>query len=164
MLCSLPKYKENSMDIEPQRKKPSQEITARKAKSRELLRLLLDKNLSAQEQEAVIDQIKLANASAQVRKDLIINLDKRNRIYEWAVADFIKANFEFSNVFRGAKAGNLSQLSSIMCQNIRDEFTGFDDSELFAVLYYICRIEHEKHPENKVIEMIRTRYLREKVI
>lgn len=164
VLCSLPKYESDFIDTEPQKRKPLQEITARKAKSRKLLRLLLDKNLSVQEQKLAIDQIKLANASAQVRKDLILNINKRNKTYEWAVADFIKENFEFSNVFRGAKAGSLSQLSNIMCQNIQEEFADFNDSELLAVLYYICRIEHEKHPQNKEIEMMRMRYLRDKVI
>ena len=51
-----------------------------------------------------------------------------------------------------------------MRKNIEKEFNEFDDQELYAIMYYICRIEHEKHPENKAIELLRTHYLREKVM
>jgi len=115
--------------------------------------------------EITKEMIKFSNVSAKVRKDLILNLEKRNRTYEWAVADFINKNYEFSDVFRGtSKCSGLEELGSIMCQNLEDEFEGFDEQELYAIMYFICRIEHEKHPENTAIEMLRTNYLKEKVI
>ena len=51
-----------------------------------------------------------------------------------------------------------------MKQNIAEEFKGFNDQELYSIMYYICRIEHEKYPENTAIELLRTEYLKEKVI
>ena len=44
------------------------------------------------------------------------------------------------------------------------EFADFNEEEQYAIMYYICRIEHEKHPDNAAIELLRTKYLREKVM
>lgn len=163
VLCSLPKYE--PVDFSLDEKKIVRPIEIRRNKNCELLHLLLKKNLGAEECEHTKDLIMLSNVSAKVRKDLILNLDRRNRVYEWAVADFINKNFEFSDVFRGtSKCESLEQLGTIMRQNIEEEFTEFNLQELYAIMYFICRIEHEKHPENAAIELLRTRYLREKVI
>ena len=51
-----------------------------------------------------------------------------------------------------------------MMQNIESEFAAFSRDELCAIMYYICRIEHERHPDNVEIELLRTEHLREKVI
>ena len=51
-----------------------------------------------------------------------------------------------------------------MRQNIEEEFQGFDESEMYAVMYYICRLEHERHPENTAIERLRNDYLKGKVM
>ena len=45
-----------------------------------------------------------------------------------------------------------------------EEFDTFEEEEMFSIVYYICRIEHEKHPENTTIELLRTNYLKEKVM
>lgn len=140
-------------------------VKARKKQSQELLHYLLKKSLDAGESERAKELIRLSNASAKIRKDLIVNLDKRNMLYEWAVADFINKNFEFGDVFRGTSGcADLKQLSSIMRQNIEEEFADFTRTELYAVMYYICRIEHEKHPDNAAIELLRTKYLRERML
>lgn len=163
VLCSLPKYGPiGDSVIKDTRVIP---VEARKKQACELLHFLLKKKPDTGENERMKEMIRLSNAPARVRKDLILNLEKKNRAYEWAVADFIDKNFEFGNVFRGtSKCANLEQLSIIMGQNIEEEFADFTTQELYAVMYYICRIEHEKHPENTAIELLRTQYLRERMI
>lgn len=163
VLCALPQFE--FFDYKLHKGQIVSSLEARKNKNSELLHLLLKKSIDNAEIECIKNLIKIANASAKVRKDLILNLEKRNLIFEWAVADFIDKNYEFSDVFRGtSKCADLKELSSIMLQNIEDEFSEFSKQELYAIMYYICRIEHEKHPENTAIELLRTQYLKEKVI
>lgn len=162
VLCALPKYK--SFEYNFYKNPPLKSFEMRKQKSSELLHLLLRKKLDSAERKQVKQMIMASNVSAKVRKDLILNLEKRNRIYEWAVADFINKSFKFDDVFRGtSRCADLEELYSIMRQNIREEFSGFDTQELYGILYFICRIEHEKYPENPAIELLRTDYLKEKV-
>lgn len=163
VLCSLPKYE--SYDYQFHNEKQTGHIENRKAKSSKLLHMLLKKSLTDEEQVNVIEQIKISNAPAKVRKDLILNNGKWNRTYEWAVADFINKNYEFSDVFRGtSKCADFEELSQIMYQNIEDEFADFDKDEIYFIMYFICRIEHEKYPENTTIEALRTNYLKGKVM
>lgn len=163
VLCSLPKYE--SFDYKLHKECSNNSLEIRKDINSELLHLLLRKPIDNEETEHIKKLIKVSNVSAKVRKDLILNLEKRNRIFEWAVADFINKNYEFNDVFRGTSTcTDLEQLSSIMIQNIEDEFSEFDKQELYAILYYICRIEHEKYPENTAIELLRTEYLRKRVV
>ena len=127
--------------------------------------MLLKRNLTEKEQLGAVDKIMLSNVSAKVRKELILNLNKRNRAFEWAVADFINKNYKFTDVFRGtSKCADLEELSNIISQNIEEEFADFDKRELLSIIYYICRIEHEKYPDNIAIEQLRINYLREKVM
>ncbi|MCI9083410.1 MAG: DUF87 domain-containing protein [Lachnospiraceae bacterium] len=163
VLCALPRYEESSFDLADKKKVSS--LMVRKEQSRGLLHLLLKKHLTKEESMELPEIIKASNASAKIRKDLILNYKKRNRVYEWAVADFIEKNFTLTDVFRGTSGcSSLEQLGNIMKQNIEGEFCGFDDWELYAIMYYICRIEHEKHPENTAIELLRKDYLQGKVM
>lgn len=163
VLCSLPKYE--SYDYQLRKEVEIGSIEIRKSKSSELLHLLLKKSLTEDETADAIEKIKISNAPAKVRKDLVLNLEKWNRTYEWAVADFINKNYEFSDVFRGtSKCASLEELSQIMYQNIEDEFADFGDEEIYSIMYFICRIEHEKHPENTAIEALRTNYLKGRVM
>lgn len=163
VLCSLPKYEIFDYKLHTEQNVGSLEI--RKRKNSELLHLLLKKHLEHDEIEKAGNLIKMSNVSAKIRKDLIFNLEKRNRIFEWAVADFINKNYEFNDVFRGTSSCiDLKQLSTIMFQNLEEEFAEFDVQELYTIMYYICRIEHERYPENTAIELLRTKYLRERVM
>jgi hypothetical protein len=162
VLCSLPQYKPSLF----RRHKDAgiDNLDGRKNKNTELLHLLLNKKLNQEEIEHTKELIKNSNVSAKIRKDLILNLEHRNRSFEWGIADFIHKNFDFSDVFRGTSCcSGLEELGEIMRQNIEDVFEGFDEQEMYSILYYICRIEHEKHPENAEIEMLRTEYLKERV-
>ena len=51
-----------------------------------------------------------------------------------------------------------------MISNLQAEFLDFNSAEMHAILYYVCRIEHELYPEHNLIEKLRVEYLREKVI
>lgn len=165
VLCQMPEYeifdysfgKEES--IIPAVKRAKEE-------SDRVLHLLIDKN-SALEEKKIKEIILKSNAAAKVRKDLITNWDIRNNVFEWAVADFIKKNYDLSDVFRGTQNGNwsdLSELSEIMISNLQGEFSGFNSMEMLSILYYVCRIEHELYPKNQLIEKLRVEYLREKVM
>ena len=164
VLCSLPKYESYDYQL-PKEEKMIDAIEIRKTKNSELLHILLKKVLADEEKTDAIERIKISNAPAKVKKDLIINIGKWNRSYEWAVADFINKNYKFTDVFRGtSKCANLDELSRIMYQNIEDEFVDFDKDEVYAIMYFICRIEHEKHPDNTAIEALRINYLKGKVM
>lgn len=163
VLCALPKYE--SYDFSLHKKKAAGSIEIRKKESSKLLHLLLRKPKDQTETDYIKELIKVSNVSAKVKKDLILNLGKRNLVFEWAVADFINKNFDFSDIFRGTSdCDDLEQMSAIMMQNIESEFEEFSRDELYAIMYYICRIEHERHPDNAEIELLRTEHLREKVI
>lgn len=163
VLCALPKYE--SYDFSLHKKKAVGSIEIRKKESSKLLHLLLRKPKDQTETDYIKELIKVSNVSAKVKKDLILNLGKRNLVFEWAVADFINKNFDFSDIFRGTSdCDDLEQMSAIMMQNIESEFEEFSRDELYAIMYYICRIEHERHPDNAEIELLRTEHLREKVI
>ena len=163
VLCALPKYE--SYDFSLHKKKAVGPIEIRKKESSKLLHLLLRKPKDQTETDYIKELIKVSNVSAKVKKDLILNLGKRNLVFEWAVADFINKNFDFSDIFRGTSdCDDLEQMSAIMMQNIESEFEEFSRDELYAIMYYICRIEHERHPDNAEIELLRTEHLREKVI
>ena len=163
VLCALPRHE--SFDFSLHKEKVAGSIEMRKKESSKLLHLLLRKPKNQTEAAYIKELIKVSNVSAKIKKDLILNLEKRNQVFEWAVADFINKNFDFSDIFRGTSdCDDLEQMSSIMMQNIEGEFEKFDQDELYAIMYYICRIEHEKYPDNAEIELLRTEHLREKVI
>ena len=102
-----------------------------------------------------------------MKKYCIINTENKKitKVFEKYAKSTINKNFAFSDVFRGtSKCANLDELSQIMYQNIEDEFADFDKNEIYAIMYFVCRIEHEKHPENAAIEALRTNYLKGKVM
>ena len=130
------------------------------------MHILLDKSTTV-DPEKIKEYILKSNVAAKVKKDLITNLGVRNIDFEWAIADFIKKNYDLSDVFRGTQNKNwsdLSELSGIMISNLQAEFSDFNSDEMHAILYYVCRIEHELYPEHNLIEKLRVEYLREKVI
>lgn len=106
------------------------------------------------------------NVSAKIRKDIIQNLETRNSVYEWAVADFIKKNYSLAELYNGTeneKWKTLEQLNEIMVANLKPEFEGFSDEEMLKVMYYVCRIQHELYPQYHEIERLRVDYLKERI-
>lgn len=166
VLCRLPKYEPFDFTLE----KKAEFIPAvkkSKAENDELLHILIKRNPDNVRVEELKEKILKSNVAAKVRRDLIMNLQYRNSVYEWAVADFIKKNYDLSDVFRGTQKENwkeLSNLCEIMIANLQSEFNGFDNDEMHTILYYVCRIEHELYPKHRLIEKLRVEYLRERVM
>lgn len=156
VLCKLPFYEPNESYIQ----KKSSDNT--EVDSDTVLHMLLKRNLTTEEKEELKKEVIRQNVSAKIRKDMVCNLETRNSCYEWAVADFINKTHVFENVFRGTNDSwkNLGQLAEIATDNIRSEFPGFNRTELQQILYYICRIMHERFPEKGIIEELRENYLR----
>ena len=156
VLCKLPFYETNEYYI---RKEASEKT---EVDSDAVLHMLLKRNLTTEEKEKLKKEVIRQNVSAKIRKDMVCNLETRNSCYEWAVADFINKTHVFENVFRGTNDSwkNLGQLAEIATDNIRSEFPGFNRTELQQILYYICRIMHERFPEKGIIEELRENYLR----
>ncbi|OOM06429.1 helicase HerA domain-containing protein [Clostridium saccharobutylicum] len=162
VLCALPKF-ENDYSKEVTH---INNIPSRKDENDEALHQLLNPKHSSEEYALLKHKIFKLNVSAKIRIDLIENLDKHNLLYEWALADFIKKNYQFEGIFNGTQDGQwktMEQLSDIMLSNIQRNFDGFNDYEMLQILYYICRIQHEIYPQNKVIEELRVNYLKKKV-
>ncbi|HCW52160.1 MAG TPA: ATP-binding protein [Clostridium sp.] len=163
VLCALPKFENNNGEEVVH----VNNIQSRKEENDEILHELLKQNHSSEECKILKKKIFKLNISAKLRMDLIDNLNERNLSFEWAVADFINKNYRFEGIFKGTQNGqftSLEELSNIMMSNIRSDFEGFDDYERMQILYYICRIQHEIYPQNKVIEELRVNYLKKKVV
>lgn len=165
VLCQMPEYEVYDYSLG---KEESALPAIKKAKEEtdKLLHLLINKECTV-DGTLVKQYILKSNVAAKVRKDLITNWSTRNNVFEWAVADFIKKNYDLSDVFRGTQNGNwkeLSELSEIMIANLQGEFIGFNSEEMLSILYYVCRIEHELYPKHQLIEKLRVEYLREKVV
>lgn len=164
VLCQMPQYEVFDYSLGKE-EKTIPAVKKAKTENDKLLHLLIEKKCSMEE-EKVKEFILKSNVAAKVRKDLIVNWNTRNNTYEWAVADFIKKNYDLSDVFRDTQNDNwsdLSGLSNIMISNLQEEFSDFDSEEMLSILYYVCRIEHELYPKHHLIEKLRVEYLREKV-
>lgn len=161
VLCKIPKFEMNYDVIV---EKNGAQVVSEKESADKLLHILLSKNVRES------DSIKLiihSNLSAKARRTLIMDFEKRGRHFEWAVADFIKKNYYLENVFVGTQNGEcrtLEELYNVMKNNIVSEFSGFSDDEMKQILYYICRIEHERFPENTAIEKLRVNYLKKEML
>lgn len=163
VLCKVPEYfiedtnrrdEKNDMDI----------VKSKKFYDDLLHDLLL---CSRDNIEDMSKRILESNVSAKVKLDLIQNLGNMNLSYEWAIADYIKKNYDYSNVFKGTQSGtwsDLNELAEIMEQNIQNQFDGFSHEELRQILYYMCRIHHELFPNNAVIEKVRIHCLKGGII
>lgn len=132
-----------------------------------ILHGLLSDDLSEEEAEELRGSILTAQVSGRIRYDLLSHIADRNVDYEWAVADFIAACYQYPQVFKGTSGDDWKtweELSNIMEKNIQSIFPEFCPEELLKILYCICRIEHEHYPENETIERLRVEYLKPRVV
>lgn len=164
VLCNMPLYR--TIDLSGN-KKAEKKSTVRRMRdeNRRLLHILLGEKLTGDPAEEAKRLIMKSNLSAKIRKDLILNFEKRGTVYDWAVSDHISKNFDYSGWTRGARQlelKNYSNITSLLISNISDEFEGFNDNEMLKILYYICMNESEKIEEHRVIDALRTEYLRER--
>lgn len=139
---------------------------SQKEKNDLILHQLIKKECSEKEIELLKKNLLESNISSKIKIDIILNLNDKNLDFEWAVADFINKNYKFPNIFRGTSEGqweDLDELEEIIANNIKNDFNGFDRNEIKKIMYYLCRIEHEKFPENKIIERLRVEHLRKEM-
>lgn len=164
VLCNMPLYR--TIDLSGN-KKAEKKSTVRRMRdeNRRLLHILLGEKLTGDPAEEAKRLIMKSNLSAKIRKDLILNFEKRGTVYDWAVSDHISKNFDYSGWTRGARQlelKNYSNITDLLISNISDEFEGFNENEMLKILYYICMNESEKIEEHRVIDALRTEYLRER--
>lgn len=164
VLCNMPLYR--PIDLSGN-KKAEKKSTVRRMRdeNRRLLHILLGEELTGDPAEEAKRLIMKSNLSAKIRKDLILNFEKRGTVYDWAVSDHISKNFDYSGWTRGARQlelKNYSNITDLLISNISDEFEGFNENEMLKILYYICMNESEKIEEHRVIDALRTEYLRER--
>lgn len=162
VLCRLPKFEIDNTTFQSKRKTMSSE----RKPANKLLHMLLKKSYSEDEKENIKKTVILENLSAKVRRVLITDLEKRGIHFEWAMADYIKKNYYLENIFDGTQSGEcktLEQLYLVMKDNIISEFEEFSENEMKQIMYYICRIEHERFPQNTAIELLRTEYLKKEM-
>ena len=162
VLCKIPYEPKNIV----QKSEPVRENSS-KIKNADVLHMLIKKSHTDEELSKLKEDIMMLNVSAKMRRELICNINDKNLAYEWAVADFIRKCFKYDDIFKGTGDGmwqNYEQLADIMTNNVRQEFDDFSNEEIRKILYYICRTQHELHPENKIIERLRVEYLKKEVM
>ncbi len=155
VLCKMPRYRPacRRTDTSRQRTYPVSE----KEQNIRLLHLLLQDNVADTDQNELRRTLVHIDVSAKIRRDLIMNLETKNMVFTWALADFISEKFHYEDIFKGTGDGmwnSLKELGDIMTANISDEFPDFNEKEMKQILYHICLTEHEKLPENPFIEQI----------
>ena len=159
-MCSVSKYDKKSDAVFD-----AKSSALSKDKRQELLKLLIKKHLETSELEAIRKMIIASEISARTKLGLLNELEKRDTAFAWAVADYIAECFRLRDLFKGtANSKNAEEVAFKMRDNIRNELSQLDDNELLSALYYICRTEHEKYPDNTAIEAVRVDYLKEKVM
>ncbi len=161
VLCRMPEYKGAAQGAD--KPVPDMQIVSKKERNDHLLHRLLKNDFAGIDINELRHDILQSGVSAKIRKDLLLNLSSRNLHFEWALADFIQKNYSFSEVFQGTQAGaweSMEDLCRIMMENIEEEFGGFCEEERRKILYYICRVEHERFPDNAIIEQLRVDYLK----
>ena len=124
-----------------------------------ILHGLLDDSLDEIDAQGIISDILKVDCSASLRKGLIKFIRVGGGDFDENVEEFIKSNFKFSDIYKGTSIDKptTSQLLEIMVNNLRPEFTDFSDTEIKHIIFYICHLEHQNHPENQTIEYFGSR-------
>ena len=167
VLCHLPYFKGQAQVQQNPQQEAFVQNHGRGCEADRILHGLLSDDLSEEEAEELRGSILTAQVSGRIRYDLLSHIADRNVDYEWAVADFIAACYQYPQVFKGTSGDDWKtweELSNIMEKNIQSIFPEFCPEELLKILYCICRIEHEHYPENETIERLRVEYLKPRVV
>lgn len=154
VLCHLPKYAVHHVEKPLKRKKSP---FSKRDRNNQILHILLQDCCTEEDKQKLRSWLLKENLAGKIRKDLLYNLESRNLVYEWAVADFIDKNYRTDHIFRGTGQRDwetLNELIIIAQNNIKDEFEDFTELEMKRIIYYICHIQHEKFPENRTIEQM----------
>lgn len=161
VLCQLPKYVVHQGGKSFKREKT---LITERDRNNKILHMLLQDSCTEEDKQKLKSWLLKANLAGKIRKDLLYNLESRNLIYEWAVADFIDKNYRTDHIFRGTGQNvweTVDELIIIAQNNIKDEFQNFTEQEIKQILFYICHIQHEKFPENRAIEQMERKLKRE---
>lgn len=164
VLCKMPKYEPYYFSRSKQ-KADLPTMTKKKTEIDALLHILIKRDTSQIDQAELKGRVMRSNISAKSKKEILLNWNRRNLAYEWAVAELIKKNYDLSDVFNGTNEigwDRFSQLNAIMRDNLQSEFEGFSNEEMYTVMYYVCRIEHKIYPKEPIIETLRVKYLKER--
>lgn len=164
VLCKMPKYEPYYFSRSKQ-KANLPTMTKKKTEIDALLHILIKRDTSQIDQAELKGRVMRSNISAKSKKEILLNWNRRNLAYEWAVAELIKKNYDLSDVFNGTNEigwDRFSQLNAIMRDNLQSEFEGFSNEEMYTVMYYVCRIEHKIYPKEPIIETLRVKYLKER--
>lgn len=159
VLCRLPKF----IPIIASPKVIANPTTSIKDETDLILHRLLENSLSSESLSELRQILLRANVSAEARRNLILGLEKRDLNFEWGMADFIGKNYDLTNFFRGTGNGQwntLNELAEIIAVNLRDEFSSFNATELKKIIYYVCLSEHERYPDNEIIQQLREDFLK----
>ena len=162
ILCRLPKF--TAPDAAPKKSttSPAQIVE----QTDEILHELLKDSHSPETLQELKKILLRTNVSAEIRRNLILGLDNPDLDFEWGMADFISKNYDLKNFFRGTGDGawkNLRELAEIVASNLREEFADFNARELLKIMYYVCHSEHERYPDNPIIEQLRVDFLKKEL-
>ena len=165
VLCKLPKFEPSNREATPRLKKGI--VSSQKEHSDKLLHDLLKDAPSARDATDLKESIIKSNASARIKKDLILGLGNHDIAFDWAIADYINKNYVFDNVFHGTgngQCGSLQELGERMMANIAAVFASFNEDEKKKILCYICMLKHEQFPDNVAIEALQIDLIKKGVI
>ena len=156
VLCKLPKFTSSEkLDIQKISKSESQ-----KEKNNWILHQLLKKEYSEEELAILKERLIKSNISSKIKLDLILNIEKKNSEFEYAVASFIDKNYKYTDIFRkiveeSSSWKNSNDLSNIVTKGISNVFTSFDEKEIKQILSYICKIKNGKICDSQIIEALK---------
>lgn len=108
--------------------------------------MLLQDNCTEEDKQKLKSWLLKANLAGKIRKDLLYNLESRNLIYEWAVADFIDKNYRTDHIFRGTGQNvweTVDELIIIAQNNIKTNFRILQSRKLNR-FYFISVISSTK--------------------
>ena len=155
-MCKLPKFTSSEkLDIQKISKSESQ-----KEKNNWILHQLLKKEYSEEELAILKERLIKSNISSKIKLDLILNIEKKNSEFEYAVASFIDKNYKYTDIFRkiveeSSSWKNSNDLSNIVTKGISNVFTSFDEKEIKQILSYICKIKNGKICDSQIIEALK---------
>lgn len=162
ILCRLPKFSSTAIAQKSLENAPAQIVE----QTDWILHELLKDSHSSETLQGLKGILLRMNASAEIRRNLILGLSHPDLDFEWGMADFINKNYDLKNFFRGTGNGtwrNLRELAEIVANNLREEFADFNEQELLKIMYYCCRAEHERYPDNEIIEQLRVDFLKKEL-
>lgn len=154
VLCDFPYYKVEDIT---DKKSFDYDANTQEDEPEAILHALLKTSLSVEEQEALKDAVLQQEISARTKKNIILNMKRKNAVYKGAVAAFIDKTYDTSETFNGTSGlMDLAEIAETARDNLSQYFTDFNQTEIEQILYYVCEIMHKKYPENILLGKLTT--------